>query len=685
MQLIDPNYFFKSQVISIAPLAVQFPNIVTGLNQTDLEFRLLRNEHNLNSENLAIGVMEVNASPVTPTKARKRISRPVTWKCNVAKKLRYSAKGLPVYPTCGHKTVAFQCARLKMHDIQEFHKMFFASPNKMVQDAFILKYCNILPCKRRRPRNQSHAPKQFHIQCYIRNHSKENVPVCQKAFLKVLGITKHRLGYVMKAFMATGKQPSEKRGGDHKSAKYKDKQDAVQQFINKLKCIESHYCRSETARMYLPSELSIKKLFRMYITQTTPDLVVKHSYFRHIFNTKYNLSFKTPRTDVCSQCLQLSERLKHETDPHIKSTIMTEKRIHKLRANAFFDLLRENSNEIITLSFDCEKNLVLPKVPDQSAYYSRQLYMYNFTIVQGSSKSKLTKDNVFSYYWTEEKFGKGSNEIASAVFDRLNKIDFGKNDEQKILRLVADGCSGQNKNSTLIGMCSKWLVTAPLNVASIELVFPVTGHSFLPPDRVFGQIERKLRKREVIAMPSEYVEIFSESATTVELGQECRVFDWKTAVNATTVELGQECRVFDWKTAVQEVLKPPGSWGFKFKECKRYFLKRVRSGNVVIRGEVNYKNDLGTFVGITKKGKTTRLIDPDEISSGNHQVKPLKLRDVATLLAKHFGEGWRALQDLSYYANVIPEQIENIETEEESHNVPDTTCEFIPELPAILV
>ncbi|KAI4455666.1 dna-directed rna polymerases i ii and iii subunit rpabc2 [Holotrichia oblita] len=577
----------------------------------------------------------------------------------------YSAKGLPVYPTCGHKTVAFQCARLKMHDIQEFHKMFFASPNKMVQDAFILKYCNILPCKRRRPRNQSHAPKQFHIQCYIRNHSKENVPVCQKAFLKVLGITKHRLGYVMKAFMATGKQPSEKRGGDHKSAKYKDKQDAVQQFINKLKCIESHYCRSETARMYLPSELSIKKLFRMYITQTTPDLVVKHSYFRHIFNTKYNLSFKTPRTDVCSQCLQFSERLKHETDPHIKSTIMTEKRIHKLRANAFFDLLRENSNEIITLSFDCEKNLVLPKVPDQSAYYSRQLYMYNFTIVQGSSKSKLTKDNVFSYYWTEEKFGKGSNEIASAVFDRLNKIDFGKNDEQKILRLVADGCSGQNKNSTLIGMCSKWLVTAPLNVASIELVFPVTGHSFLPPDRVFGQIERKLRKREVIAMQSEYVEIFSASATTVELGQ--------------------ECRVFDWKTAVQEVLKPPGSWGFKFKECKRYFLKRVRSGNVVIRGEVNYKNNLGTFVGITKKGKTTRLIDPDEISSGNHQVKPLKLRDVATLLAKHFGEGWRALQNLSYYANVIPEQIENIETEEESHNVPDTTCEFIPELPAILV
>lgn len=57
-----------------------------------------------------------------------------------------------------------------------------------------------------------------------------------------------------------------------------------------------------------------------------------------------------------------------------------------------------------TFSFDCPKNQPLPKLPDQSTYYSRQFYIYNLTIVQGTSKDKLTKENVFSYVWGEEQY-----------------------------------------------------------------------------------------------------------------------------------------------------------------------------------------------------------------------------------------------------------------------------------------
>lgn len=56
------------------------------------------------------------------------------------------------------------------------------------------------------------------------------------------------------------------------------------------------------------------------------------------------------------------------------------------------------------------------------AYYSRQLYTYNFTIVMGSSKSKLTLENVFIYIWMEHKFAKSSSQICSAAFDLLNKV-----------------------------------------------------------------------------------------------------------------------------------------------------------------------------------------------------------------------------------------------------------------------
>lgn len=94
---------------------------------------------------------------------------------------------------------------------------------------------------------------------------------------------------------------------------------------------------------------------------------------------------------------------------------------------------------------------MLPKVPDQSGYYSRQLYFYNFTVVQRSSKSSLLRVNVSSYCWIEDEFGKGSNEICSAVFHRLNT---NIRNTTKTLRLTADACSGQNKNSTTLMLLS---------------------------------------------------------------------------------------------------------------------------------------------------------------------------------------------------------------------------------------
>lgn len=85
--------------------------------------------------------------------------------------------------------------------------------------------------------------------------------------------------------------------------------------------------------------------------------------------------------------------------------------------------LRELDDETLTMFFDCQKNQVLPKVADQIAYYSRQLYIYNFTIVIGASINKFQKENVCIYTWTENAHAKSSNEVASAVFELLSKAD----------------------------------------------------------------------------------------------------------------------------------------------------------------------------------------------------------------------------------------------------------------------
>lgn len=62
----------------------------------------------------------------------------------------------------------------------------------------------------------------------------------------------------------------------------------------------------------------------------------------------------------------------------------------------------------------------------------------------------------------------------------------------------------------MMEMLSYWLLNnAPVSVEKIEFVFPVVGHSYLPPDRVFAGIEKVIRKESVIIKPEEYTEIFS--------------------------------------------------------------------------------------------------------------------------------------------------------------------------------
>jgi len=115
---------------------------------------------------------------------------------------------------------------------------------------------------------------------------------------------------------------------------------------------------------------------------------------------------------------------------------------------------------LLIISFDCQKKPTVAPCSDQAAYYSRQLYKYNLTIEIGHSKFVYTKDNVFIYLWDQTEHAKRSNEISSAVYHCLSNLVIPTS--VKTVRLVADGCGGQNKNSTVIGMVSTWfLILAP--------------------------------------------------------------------------------------------------------------------------------------------------------------------------------------------------------------------------------
>ena len=115
-------------------------------------------------------------------------------------------------------------------------------------------------------------------------------------------------------------------------------------FISFLNTLESHYCQEHTARKYLSAELNIRKLWKIY-SSNPENIPVKESYFRMVFNAKYNLGFGSSRTDVCSTCLCLSEKIKQENNMDKKHVLMIEKRVHKLKYKAFFEKLKDPSEK----------------------------------------------------------------------------------------------------------------------------------------------------------------------------------------------------------------------------------------------------------------------------------------------------------------------------------------------------
>ncbi|CAH1100564.1 unnamed protein product [Psylliodes chrysocephalus] len=223
----------------------------------------------------------------TPDLARKKVGNTKLWKRNLASEKRYAAKKPRSFSVCQHDTKSFKCSSLSNLDLTHFHAKFYKSRNKKDQDAYIIKYCTIKVPKRRRP-SKNRRDRNTSIHYFIPKHkTKDLIPVCKNTFLRALNLSHNRVNGVLKRFHATGTMPVENRGGDRVKNKNLHKKNKIIDFIKTFSIIESHYCRGHSSREYLSSDLSINKMWKMFNTKF-PEYAVKESFFRALFNTKFN-------------------------------------------------------------------------------------------------------------------------------------------------------------------------------------------------------------------------------------------------------------------------------------------------------------------------------------------------------------------------------------------------------------
>lgn len=237
---------------------------------------------------------------------------------------------------------------------------------KFDQDNLILQFVSSTK-PREQTKYRTRANHATTSKYFINNTRGHRMQVCQKTFCNILSIGQQRVKNVIKRSYVSSSIAVERRGGDRTIQEYSEAKTAVINFIKSLKVQELHYNREKVKRQYLPSDLSIVHLFRIYNGDSN-NPKVKESYFRTIFNENFNLGFGLPRSDICSLCLRYSEEIQRCTDNN-KVRLISELRFHKLRAKAFFSILKESRPGLYTCSYDCQKNMTLQKLPDQCSYF----------------------------------------------------------------------------------------------------------------------------------------------------------------------------------------------------------------------------------------------------------------------------------------------------------------------------
>lgn len=78
------------------------------------------------------------------------------------------------------------------------------------------------------------------------------------------------------------------------------------------------------------------------------------------------------------------------------------------------------------------------------------------------------------------------------------------------------------------------------------------GHFFIPPDRLFGNLEQEFQKTDVIEKPEIYIDIMKKNMTIIHLG-------------------GEDCPIWDWKSYADGQIKELRNWLFKFVKTKQNY------------------------------------------------------------------------------------------------------------------
>lgn len=248
---------------------------------------------------------------------RKRKREPQNWKKNKAALMRakgeayksYSGKDIPKKtPNLGmlcNEACPFQCSVKFSKEQRE--KLFFDFYKLNVNDKNALLYSCIskVNVQRQRKNANKHKSSSFH---YMVKNECETVRVCKTALAAIFKIGRGKIDHIQKFIKAGHSIPPPDCRGKHMIRPHRispEVVDYIKDHIRSFSCQESHYSQTKNMqpKKFLSPLLSLRKMYCLYLGEVSANdkpeqFKVTESTYRHIFSSKFNISFGHPRSET---------------------------------------------------------------------------------------------------------------------------------------------------------------------------------------------------------------------------------------------------------------------------------------------------------------------------------------------------------------------------------------------------
>jgi len=132
--------------------------------------------------------------------------------------------------------------------------------------------------------------------------------------------------------------------------------------------------------------------------------------------------------------------------------------------------------------------------------------VYNLGIHDCSSET------AYMHVWDETTASRGSQEIASCL--RKYLASSGNQGSKTNLILWSDSCGGQNRNIKVALRLLEFVQDPSVSYNIITQKFLESGHSFLPNDSDFGDIEKRLKHHSEVYIPQQYYDVIREARSS---------------------------------------------------------------------------------------------------------------------------------------------------------------------------